>query len=87
MTLFESVRKRFIWVALLAVLALILGACADDAGNGQVETPLSAEIIPATNTPIPRQTRRYQPRRQPPPRPLAATVNGEPIYLEAYESN
>lgn len=87
MTLFMSVRKRIIWILVLAALTLMLGACADDAGNGQVETPLSAEIIPATNTPIPpTNTPLPTPTPTATPRPLAATVNGEPIYLEAYES-
>lgn len=79
-------RKRLIGMSVLLVLVLILGACTDDPGAAPVATPLSAETIPATSTPIPpTSTPLPTPTPTATPRPLAATVNGEPVYLETYE--
>jgi parvulin-like peptidyl-prolyl isomerase len=70
----------------LVLALLLLAACNDASAPAVSDAPISAETssatataLPPTSTPLPTPTPTATPR------PLAATVNGEPIYLADYD--
>ena len=78
---------------LLALVALLLAACGSDGAAGQVETPAAqpsdpAAVITSTQEPSAIEPTAEIPTITPtatPPEPLAATVNGQYIFLSVYE--
>lgn len=90
MTIPTQQMKALVWVMVLVAL-LGLASCNDapaatsPAVGAGVDSAETAPPLP-TPTPVPTETPLPPPTPTPTPRPLAATVNGEPIYLDTFNA-
>ena len=85
------IRQGVLW--LLALLVLLLAACGSGSAGGQAETPAAqptgeVAVVTSTQEPLATDPATEIPTVAPtvtPPEPLAATVNGQYIFLSVYE--